>query len=282
MHRNSGPNLKSQRTSRPVGRDKLAISLVLHVHLSRVELSHVLTILALIGLSQLLSVEPADQTPQENTSQEVPPQDTASSESAGFHWKPALAESALLLAVQHSTRMVQAKTRHELGGPFWSDYFESVSTIHTWNDGNSIVTNYIGHPILGAVTGYIQVFNDHRGRRLEFDASSSEYWKSRLKAMAWSAVSSAQFEIGPISEASIGNVGKHPPTMAVVDLVVTPIGGFTVMLLEDYLDKRFISRWEGGTSTMKARFYRIALNPSRSLANLLRLKRPSYRDNRPL
>ena len=70
--------------------------------------------------------------------------------------------------------------------------------------------------------------------------------------------------------------------MAVVDLVVTPIGGFAMMLLEDYVDKRFISRWERNTSTMKARFYRIALNPSRSLANLLRIKRPSYRDDRPL
>jgi hypothetical protein len=99
--------------------------------------------------------------------------------------------------------------------------------------------------------------------------------------MAWSAAYSTQFEIGPISEASIGNVGMRRPKMAVVDLVVTPVGGFTVMLLEDYLDKRFVSRLEqdGG---LKARFFRVALNPSRSLANLLRWKRPSYRDNRPL
>jgi hypothetical protein len=99
--------------------------------------------------------------------------------------------------------------------------------------------------------------------------------------MAWSAAYSTQFEIGPISEASIGNVGKHASTMAVVDLVVTPVGGFTVMLLEDYLDKRFVSRWErrGGK---KARFYRIAFNPSRSIANVLRWERPWHRDNRPL
>jgi hypothetical protein len=69
--------------------------------------------------------------------------------------------------------------------------------------------------------------------------------------------------------------------MAVVDLVVTPIGGFGLMLLEDYLDQHLVSRWEhvGGK---KARFYRIALNPSRSIANVLRWKFPSYRDNRPL
>jgi hypothetical protein len=178
--------------------------------------------------------------------------------------------------------MVQAKTRRELGGPFWSDYFESASSIHTWNDSDSILTNYFGHPWMGAITGYIQVFNDPHGRNLEFDASSEHYWMSRLKAMAWTAAYSTQYEIGPISEASIGNVGKKSPTMAVVDLVMTPVGGFAWMVLEDFLDQRFVSRWEQGTSVNRARFLRVVINPGRSIANLLRWKRPSYRDNRPL
>jgi hypothetical protein len=239
-----------------------------------------LPILATLGLLQSLCMDLTYQGAQQEAKQQSP-QGRTQAEPTGFRWKPALIESGVFLALQHSARMIQPKTRRELGGPFLRDYFESVSTIHTWNDGNSILTNYIGHPILGAFTGYIQVFNDSRGRDLEFDPHSSAYWKSRLKAMAWTAVYSTQFEIGPISEASIGNVGIHPPTMAVVDLVVTPIGGFMFMVLEDYVDKRFISRWERGTSKMKARFYRVALNPSRSLANLLRLKRPSYRDTRP-
>jgi hypothetical protein len=57
---------------------------------------------------------------------------------------------------------------------------------------------------------------------------------------SWAYVCSTEFELGPIGEASIGNVGKRPPTMAVVDLVVTPIGGFASIVLEDYIDKRFI------------------------------------------
>src|SRR3954467_10586149 len=136
--------------------------------------------------------------------------------------------------------------------------------------------------MLGAVAGYIQIFNGPRGRCLEFERLDQHYWRSRLRAMAWTAVYSAQYEIGPASEASIGNVGLHPPTMAVVDLVSTAVGGFVVTVLEDYVDRRFISRWERGTSTGKARFYRVAFNPSRSLANLLRFERPSYRDTRPL
>ena len=136
--------------------------------------------------------------------------------------------------------------------------------------------------MIGGVSGYIQVFNDPAGRKLAFDLSSRRYWDSRLKAFAWSAAYSTAFEIGPFSEASIGNVGKNPPTMAVVDLVVTPAGGFGLILLEDWLDKRFVSRWEQGGSRNRARLYRILLNPNRSLANLLRWKLPSYRDSRPL
>ncbi len=178
--------------------------------------------------------------------------------------------------------MAQPKTRRELGGPFWRDYLESAPNIHTWNDSDSILTDYFGHPWMGAITGYIQVFNDPSGRNLTFSLSSKQYWTSRLKAMAWSAAYSTQYELGPISEASIGNVGKQSPTMAVVDLVVTPVGGLVWLMLEDYLDSRFVARWEQKTSARKARFVRVALNPGRSIANLVRCKRPSYRDGRPL
>lgn len=231
-----------------------------------------LTAILFLGLLSPVCSQGEDQPPMA-----VTPDDDA----AGFQWKTALAQSGIFLGVQHAARMAQSKTRAELAGPFWSDYFQSASSIHTWNDGDGIPTNYLGHPVMAAITGYIQVFNDPRGRRLEFDLSSKQYWKSRLKARAWSAAYSAQFEIGPVSEASIGNVGKRPPSMAAVDLVITPLGGFAVMLLEDYLDKRFVSRLERGGG-MKARVYRIVLNPSRSIANILRWKRPSYRDNRPL
>jgi hypothetical protein len=230
-----------------------------------------------------LRAQAADQPASSDTE----PQDAnaahdPSNNNEGFQWKPALLESGFLLLLQHSARMVQPKTRRELGGPFWSDYFESVSSIHTWNDSDAILTNYFGHPWMGAITGYLQVFNDPKGRDLEFDASSERYWHSRLKAMAWSAAYSVQYELGPISEASIGNVGLHPPTMAVVDLVVTPVGGFLWMVLEDFLDQRYVSHWEKETSMGRARFLRVVVNPGRSVANLLRFKRPSYRDNRPL
>ena len=96
--------------------------------------------LLILALIHPVFAQSEDQPPAEATPST--PSDTAE----GFQWKPALLESGFFLVLQHSSRMAQAKTRRELGGPFWSDYFESASNIHTWNDSNSILTNYFGHP----------------------------------------------------------------------------------------------------------------------------------------
>ena len=45
---------------------------------------------------------------------------------------------------------------------------------------------------------------------------------ARARATAWAAVYSFQFELGPFSEASIGNVGLRANTAGSVDHVVTP------------------------------------------------------------
>ena len=29
-----------------------------------------------------------------------------------------------------------------------------------WNDGNPVITNYVGHPMMGAITGFVQIQND--------------------------------------------------------------------------------------------------------------------------
>jgi hypothetical protein len=145
-----------------------------------------------------------------------------------------------------------------------------------------VITNYVGHPMMGAITGYIQIHNDPTGIDLEWAPHDRNYWKSRFKAMGWTTLYSTQYELGPLGEAGIGNVGYDRGTMGFVDLVITPVGGFGMILLEDWLDKRYISRWEQRTTSGKARFLRVVVNPQRSLANLLRFKRPSHRDTREL
>jgi hypothetical protein len=48
--------------------------------------------------------------------------------------------------------------------------------------------------------------------------------RRRGRAAAFAAVYSFQFEVGPFSKASIGNVGLHQETTGWVDYVVTPTG----------------------------------------------------------
>ena len=198
-----------------------------------------------------------------------------------FHWGPALAQSGFLLAIQNSMRMLQEKTRDHLGGPFWHDYVESVQGLHGWDDGNPWPTNYLGHPMMGAIAGFIQVQNDPHGKTLEWDPHNRQYWTSRLKGLAWATGYSTTFELSPIGEAGIGNVGQDPGTAAWVDLIVTPLAGFGLMILEDYVDAHIIKRVEQGKSPLKARFLRVLMNPDRGLANMMRLERPSHRDTRP-
>jgi hypothetical protein len=198
----------------------------------------------------------------------------------GFNWNGALGQSALLLGTQHSLRMFQAKTRHHLGGPFWKDYVTSVAGLSGWNDGNPVITNYVGHPMMGGITGFIQIQNDPGGAGLEWDPHDARYWKSRLKALGWAAMYSTSYELAPWGEAGIGNVGYDRGTMGYIDLVVTPLAGLGMILLEDYLDKTLIRQLERGAGRTQARVLRVILNPHRSVANLFRLERPSRRDTR--
>jgi hypothetical protein len=195
-------------------------------------------------------------------------------------WKGVLSQSGVLLGIQHSLRMAQHKTRVHLDGPFWRDYVHSLRGLDGWDDGNPVTTNYLGHPVMGAVTGFIWIQNDPHGRATGWNPQSRAYWSSRLKGMAWSAVYSTSFELAPWGEAGIGNVGYDRGTLAFVDLVVTPLGGFGLMVLEDYVDATLIRKLERSGVTMRTRVVRVLLNPSRSVANLLRFKRPSYRDRR--
>lgn len=204
-----------------------------------------------------------------------------------FHWKPAIAQSLVFLAFQHSVRAgLQEKTRRELGGPFFRDWGRSVAGLRGWKDGDNFLTNYIAHPMQGAFTGRIFVNNSDRARRAKF-GSSKTYWESRMKALAWSAFWSTQFELGPISEATIGNVGMKKglgySEMSYGDLVVTPVAGTALLVGEDAIDKYILENWlEKRSSRLKIKVLRSFLTPTTSIANMLRGKVPWKRDYRPL
>ena len=178
---------------------------------------------------------------------------------------------------QQVSRLTSEKTRRELEGPFLRDWFKSVShTGRTWSDGGKVFTNYVAHPQGGAVYANIYRQNDPRRRRLE--VGDPGYGGMVARAMLFSAVVSTQFELGPVSEASIGNVGMRNATkMAWVDLVITPTLGAAWMVGEDVVDERLLTRMDGANTVLR-NTVRFFLNPARTGANLSRGKWPWYRD----
>jgi hypothetical protein len=195
-------------------------------------------------------------------------QDASDLAPAESTWKGAIADSLRLLMMEHTTRVAfQAKTRRELGGPFFKDYMRSVKIPDTWGDGDGWAVNYVGHPIHGAAAGFIWL--DHEDGAHDPDLGFSKaYWASRGRAAAWAAGYSLQFEFGPFSEASIGNVGLRHGTTGWVDHVVTPAGALAFMVAEDALDRYLLVRIESWTGNRFLRAAaRVALNPSRALSN---------------
>jgi hypothetical protein len=187
----------------------------------------------------------------------------------------------MFLGIQHGFRVAtEEATRGELKGPFVREWLRSIRSIDGWHDGDPFIVNYVGHPMMGAVSGWIQVQNDPEYRRATF-GRDQRYWKSRLRALAFSAAYSTQFELGPLSEASIGNVQLHPPETGLCDLVVTPAVGLGWQIAEDALDKLVVRRIEARIDAAWVKVItRGVLNPARSFANLMRWKVPWYRDDR--
>ena len=240
-----------------------------------------------------------------NTPEDFEPQGTPSDlEKQGFHWRRALTESFTFLLIE------QAYVVHtdfywvvsENGVPFnhyWRDYKQSLSQwAHSgWNDGDPNWFGYVGHPIQGALTGFIQIQNDPRSERQVFSRTKS-YWKSRLKAAVWNAVYSTQWNLGPLSEVTVEKYGtkdRAPWTYAgtfpcshhcltgvgQIDIVLTPLGGTGWLIGEDFLDEKVVRRIEGST---RSRFLidtaRVSLNPLRAGANMLHGQHPWYRATR--
>lgn len=204
--------------------------------------------------------------------------ETAPEQKEGFNWRGAFSQSFVFLGVQHGYALIfQKKTRRALKGKFWSDYKNSVKSLSGWDDGNKFFTNYIAHPMQGALTGFIYVQNSPQARRQQF-GNSGAYWRSRMKALLWTTAWSTQFEIGPISQASIGNVGlKGKQTW--VDMVITPTVGTALMITEEALDRYLIKSIERRTDNFYVKiFSRMLFNPTRIFANILRFKEPWYRD----
>jgi hypothetical protein len=221
-----------------------------------------------------------------------------------FQWRRALTESFTFLLIEQAY-VVHTDFRwvvSENGIPFnhyWRDYKQSLSewTKSGWDDGDPNWFGYVGHPIQGALTGFVQIQNDPRSERLEF-SNTKAYWWSRFKAGLWNAAYSTQWNLGPLSEVTVekyGSKDRAPWTRAgtfpcsrdcltgvgQIDIVMTPLGGMGWLIGEDILDRKLVRRVEAATQNrLLIDTARVAMNPLRAGANMLHGEHPWYRASR--
>jgi hypothetical protein len=224
----------------------------------------------------------------------------APKKSGGIHWGPLVRQWWFFIAIEHSERILQeAKTREQLSGPFFRDWISTVSMYRfdRWNDDDKFATSYLGHPTQGAIVAAIFWQNNDHVRFSDQDFHSAAYRKALLQTFAFVTLDAVQWKLGPVSEASIGHVGLPAhwwnrdckalnipcvPRTGINDLVLNETGGIAMTIGFQWLDKHVQKRIENGVhSRALIDTTRMFTNPPQSVANIVRFRRPWFRDNRP-
>ena len=198
-----------------------------------------------------------------------------------FRWQFATQEALLFTGVMHAFNLTtEAGTRDALNGPWFKDYTRSVSELRGWSDSDRFMAPYVGHTIEGSVFGYIERRNDPKYRNVQW-GDGRDYFVSLLRSMAFSAVWHTQWKIGPISEASIGNVMLHA-SPGFITLTDTPTLGTVSMIAEDAADRYLIMGLENRTANRALIILaRSFLNPGRAFSNIMSFQIPWQRETRP-
>jgi hypothetical protein len=171
------------------------------------------------------------------------PATTPSPEKGAIAWRSLFRDSIVLLLVQQTYRLTleDNTTRENLGGPFFKEWFASASTLCCWDDGDRMTTNYLFHPLMGSTTSFVFA-NNHRASQETPIGTSGRYWKAKGAQGLYSFIYSLNYEIGPLSEASIGNIGLKPGEMTYCDFVLTPGIGLLISIGEDAARLHIIDR----------------------------------------
>jgi len=220
-----------------------------------------------------------------------------------YHWKGLLWQSFAFFGMENSYRLVtDYYFRHLLAdAPFWQNYADSMGqwNMRRWSDGDDFLVAYIGHPMQGSVTEFIEIQNDPHARLLRID-DGRPYWNSLFKSFLWNTAYSTDQKIGPLGESALGSEGGYtyalhcqvpcksykPGLYQVtnntgwVKLVSTPVVGTLWTLAEDFLDRYISDPLQNhiGPDKLFPELIRSGLNPCRSMANFLRWRAPWYRD----
>ena len=208
------------------------------------------------------------------------------------HWLPMLWQSFEITALQNLGNIaLDSETRHDLvTNPYWSTYVKCVKQFRydQWRDDDSFGVDYVAHGLQGGIAAFIYEQNDPHGRGLVY-VNNGNYWRSRLKGMAWIAVYEVQWKIGPASEASIGNSGlniyytprvkgRSTNETGFQDFVDTPVVGFWWNVGEDAVDRFIMPRVWRHTHNKWVLTAASVMTPSKAVANALRYKPFYYRD----
>jgi hypothetical protein len=157
---------------------------------------------------------------------------------------------------------------------------QSIGETRGWDDADGWHASYVGHPLNGGIYGFIEQQNDPLYRKVEW-GDGRIYWMSRIRAMGFSAIGSTLWTLGPLSEASLGNVQLHS-SPGFIDLVQTPTLGVMEMMGEDLIDRYMIMPLENRSSNPFLLLAARSLgNPARSFAALMSFRTGWTRENRP-
>jgi hypothetical protein len=220
-------------------------------------------------LARYASADPSGQAPPERAFE------PGNRRARGTEWGPLIKQSFIALTVQHAFRATfeDGTWRETKEGPFWKDYTRSVSTLCCWDDHDRWTTNNLFHSMLGSTSAFIYANNHHPSQRTA-PGNTRAYWSVKGKQLAYTAVYSAYFELGPVlSEAAIGNVGLKPGEQTWHDLVVTPLGGVAFSIGEDLLRVHVIDK-VARRHQIWGNTLAVLLNPTRSTANVFAGKAP--------
>ena len=225
-----------------------------------------------------------------------------SSRARRYGVKGLLWQSLAFMGTENTFRLLtDANMRHLTAAkPYWHDYIASLKqwNMRRWWDGDSILVDDIGHPMQGGVSSFIEIQNSPRQRVLRF-AMTKEYWRSRMLGMLWATVFSTQQKIGPLGEAALGSDGgityplncpypcsnftpgvtKYTNNTGWTDFIMTPVVGTVWVVGEDWIDLKISDRIENAhPNAWWPKVIRGALNPTRTMANAMRWRKPWYRD----
>jgi hypothetical protein len=218
-----------------------------------------------------------------------------------YHWRALLWQSFAFFSVENSFRLMNDPSLRYLTAdkPFWHDYVGSLHhwNMNRWSDGDDFLVAWVGHPMQGSVTEFIEIQNSPRYRAVQM--GDPGYLKSRFIALLYATAYSTDQKVGVLGETAIGSEGGYtyvigcdfpcptynPSTLKVtnntgwVKLVSTPLGGTLWTMTEDFIDHYISNRLqEAYPDRLAPKIFRGAINPSRTMANALRGRNPWYRD----